>query len=159
MPLTMVMVLAVGLDFSLLRTRNQVLQSAGYTVIPALSITEAVERFRDGDFDLVILCHSVPTQERGRFTRLIRASGSRTPIVSISERSSQCDAFADATLEDYPSKFLRGIEEVLEKVVKTTATLPPALKAKPSDKHEHMAILEPKLSISNGSYAAGVESL
>jgi CheY-like chemotaxis protein len=155
MPLTMVMVLAVGLDFSLLRARNQVLQSAGYTVIPALSITEAVERFRDGDFDLVILCHSVPTKDRGRFTCLIRASGSRTPIVSISEQSPQCDAFADATLEDCPSKFLRGIEEVLAKVVKK----PAALKAKPSERQEHMAMLEQKLPISNGGYAANVESL
>jgi len=55
------------------------------------------------------------------------------------------------TLEDCPSKFLRGIEEVLTKVVKK----PAAFKAKPSDKQEHIAMLEQKLSISNGGYAAG----
>jgi CheY-like chemotaxis protein len=155
MPLTMVMVLAVGSDFSLLKTRNQVLQSVGYTVIAALSITEAVERFRDGDFDLVILCHSVPTEERGRFTRLIRAFGSRTPVVSISKRASQCDDFADATLEDCPNRFLRGIEEVLANVVRQ----PAALKVNPSDKREHRGMLEQKLFISNGGYVAAVESL
>jgi CheY-like chemotaxis protein len=78
------LVLAIGRDAVLLETRSQVLQAAGYTVIPERSLKKAVARFRDGDFDLVLLCHSIPTQDRERLTRLLREHTSRTPIVSVS---------------------------------------------------------------------------
>jgi DNA-binding response OmpR family regulator len=64
MPLTLV--LSVGPNASLLETRNIVLRSAGYLVESASSMNEAVHRFLAGDFDLVILCHSVPIRERAR---------------------------------------------------------------------------------------------
>jgi hypothetical protein len=75
----------------------------------------AVDRFQSRDFDLVLLCHSVPRKDRGRLTGLIRASGSHTPIVSIAGNLSECDTFATATLEDGPSNFLAGIKDVLER--------------------------------------------
>jgi DNA-binding response OmpR family regulator len=111
MPLTLV--LSVGLDVSLLETRNMMLQSAGYTVESALSVRAAAHRFLAGDFDLVMLCHSILAKERDRITCLIRATGSRTPVVFISGVAGQCDAFATATLEDGPDKFVLGVSEVL----------------------------------------------
>jgi CheY-like chemotaxis protein len=117
MPQTIV--LAVGRDPSLLKTRNLVLQSAGYMVESASSVKEAVDRFQSGDFDLVLLCHSVPRKDRDRLTSLIRTSGSLTPIVSIAGNLGECDAFATATLEDGPSNFLARIRDVLVKAEKT----------------------------------------
>jgi CheY-like chemotaxis protein len=111
MPLTLV--LSVGLDPVLLATRNQVLKSAGYIVVSAASVAEAVDRFRSGDFDLLVLCHSIPAIERGRLTCLIRASGSRIPVVAVSARQYQWDDFADVTLDHDPQEFLRGVEAVL----------------------------------------------
>lgn len=113
-------ILAVGSDAALLRARTSVLQSAGYLVQSTTSIKEAVECFRNGDFDLVILCHSIPTKDRERLTCLLRASGSGIPVVSVSGKISECDAFANVTLEDGPNKFLIGISDVLLK----TAGLP-----------------------------------
>jgi hypothetical protein len=121
MPLTLV--LSVGLDASLLETRNIVLHSAGFLVESASSLNEAAHRFLAGDFDLVILCHSVPTRERERLTCLIRASGSRTPIVSISGNLRQCDAFATATIEDGPN-LLIGIRAVINKAEGAWTVLP-----------------------------------
>jgi len=121
MPLTIV--LSVGFDLSLLRARGLVLESAGYLVESASSVKEAVDRFQSGDFDLVLLCHSVPRKDRDRVTSLIRASGSRTPIVSISGNLSQCDAFATATIEDGPN-FLIGIRAVLNKAAGAWTVLP-----------------------------------
>jgi CheY-like chemotaxis protein len=117
MPQTIV--LAVGTDPSLLKTRSLVLQSAGYMVESASSVKEAVDRFQSGDFDLVLQCHSVPRKDRDRLTSLIRASGSLTPIVSIAGNLGECDAFATATLEDGPSNFLARIRDVLVKAEKT----------------------------------------
>ena len=74
-----------------------------------------------GDFDLVLLCHSVPTAERERLTRLIREPGSSTPIVSIAGGPGECDAFANATFEDGPNKFVAGIRDALVRAARTPA--------------------------------------
>jgi CheY-like chemotaxis protein len=117
MPLTIV--LCVGFDLSLLRARGLVLESAGYLVESVSTFKGAADRFQSGDFDLVLLCHSVPRKDRDRLTSLIRSSGSRTPIVSIAGNLGECDAFATATLEDGPNNFLAGIKDVLVKAEKT----------------------------------------
>ena len=107
------LVLSVGMDTDLLATRNHVLQSAGYTVVSAYSIKEAVDRFRVGDFDLVLLCQSILTDERDRLSLWIRASGSRTPVVSVSGKLYERDRFANATVANDPAALLRGIRGVL----------------------------------------------
>jgi len=114
-------VLAVGFEPSLMTARMLVLQSAGYVIVRGSSLKETVDHLHSGDFDLVLLCHSVPATDRERLTSLIRASGSRIPIVSIAGRLGECDAFANATLEDGPNKFLAGIREVIIKALKTPA--------------------------------------
>jgi CheY-like chemotaxis protein len=117
--MSLTIVLSVGFDPSLLMTRGLVLESAGYLVESASTLKGAADRFQSGDFDLVLLCHSVPRKDRDRLTSLIRSSGSRTPIVSIAGNLGECDAFATATLEDGPNNFLAGIKDVLIKAEKT----------------------------------------
>ena len=112
-------VLAIGLDPSLMTIRDLVLQSAGYAVVEASSLEEAVDHFQSGDFDLVLLCHSVPAADREHLASLIRASGSRIPIVSIAGSLGECDAFANSTLEDGPNAFVAGIRDALSKPKKT----------------------------------------
>jgi CheY-like chemotaxis protein len=102
-----------------LRARGLVLESAGYLVESASTLKGAADRFQSGDFDLVLLCHSVPRKDRDRLTSLIRSSRSRTPIISIAGNLGECDAFATATLEDGPNNFLAGIKDVLVKAEKT----------------------------------------
>jgi|ERR1700733_6212193 CheY-like chemotaxis protein len=114
-------VLAVGFEPSLMTARMLVLQSAGHVVVRASSLKETIHHLQSGDFDLVLLCHSVPATDRARLTSLIRASGSRIPIVSIAGSLGECDASANATLEDGPNKFLAGIKEVRIKALKTPA--------------------------------------
>jgi hypothetical protein len=50
-------ILAIGFDLSLMTTRDLVLQSAGYAVVEASSLKEAVDHFKSGDLDMVLLCH------------------------------------------------------------------------------------------------------
>ena len=106
-------VLAVGLDSRLLDTRKMLLQSAGYIVATALSIKEAFHLYVNRDFDLVMLCHTLLEQDRDGLICMIRASGSRTPVITISTLAGQRDFFADATLETDPPKFLNGIRALL----------------------------------------------
>ena len=58
MPYTVV--LMVGQDRVLTETRSQVLRIAGYTVVPAFTLRQAMDEFVSGDFDLVLICHSIP---------------------------------------------------------------------------------------------------
>lgn len=113
--MALTLVLSVGLDPEILGTRNIVLRSAGYTVIQAVSLKAAVDCFQALDFDVVLLCQSIPTQEKDRLTSWIRASGSRIPVVSVSEKLGQFDAFADATVASDPKVLLMGIREALAK--------------------------------------------
>ena len=54
-------VLAVGFDSSLMRTRSLVLQSAGHRRVSIIA-QGGVARFQTGDFDLILLCHSIPLE-------------------------------------------------------------------------------------------------
>jgi DNA-binding NarL/FixJ family response regulator len=113
-------ILALGLD-SLVAGQRSVWQSAGYFVTPIKTINEAIAHLREGDFDLVLLGHSIPTDSKERFTFLIRASGSRTPVVSVSDSSTKCDCFADATIRNDPASLLNDIREFLAGRARTPA--------------------------------------
>ena len=119
MPLTVV--LAVGLDSSLLTNQTSVWQSAGYVVTSAGSIKEAINHFRNGDFDLVLLGRLIPADSRERLTFLIRASGSRIPVICVADSSGDGDAFADATIGSEPVRLLEDIGEIMAKQAKPPA--------------------------------------
>ena len=106
-------VLSVGLDPDLLKTRNLVLHSAGYTVVSACSIKEAAHRFQAGDFDLVLLCQSLPPKDRDGLTWWMRASRPGIPVVTIAGNLCSGDVVAGVTVGSEPSALLWGIRELL----------------------------------------------
>lgn len=122
--MALTLVLSVGLDAELLSTRNFVLQSAGYFVVPAYSLKEAVNYFQGGDFDLVLLCQSIPTKEKDRLTCWIRTSGSRIPVVSVSGKLNEDDHFAGITVGGNPEALLMDIREVLINAASPAVRMP-----------------------------------
>jgi DNA-binding NarL/FixJ family response regulator len=77
-------------------------------------LKEAVDRFGSYDFDLVILCRSIPARDRERLTCLIRASGSSVPVIAVAEAENQRDVFPNATLDEVDeSSFLRRVQEIV----------------------------------------------
>jgi CheY-like chemotaxis protein len=114
MPLSLILVISP--DWMLLQSRCSILQRVGYVVGSAPSMNEAIRQFREGDFDLVILCHTFPAGERDRFTRTIRASGSLVPIVYLTCLADPAyDGLADLTVECSPDKLLSGVKQALMK--------------------------------------------
>lgn len=112
------LILSVGHEPMLLDTRSLILRAAGYLVESALSIKQAINHLRTGDFDVVVVCHSIPSQERDRLVCLVRASGSTIPVISVVRMSASdhhSEGFADATVESDPKKLLLGIQEALYK--------------------------------------------
>jgi DNA-binding response OmpR family regulator len=106
-------VLAIGVDSSLLEIQSSAWKSSGYIVTFAWSIKDAITHFRYGDFDLVLLGESLPAESRERLTFLIRASGSQVPVACIADTSSDCDRFADATFRVDPTHIFEEIEELI----------------------------------------------
>jgi hypothetical protein len=82
----------------LLDTQND-LAVSGLFVATAESIGEAFHLFRSGDFDLVVLCHTIPEKDRDGLTCMIRASGSLIPRRRHCKQTGQDDFFANATLD------------------------------------------------------------
>jgi len=111
--MSLTVVLAVGLDSWLLSTHRTVWRSEGYIVVPATSIPEAIDQFRAGDFDLVLLGDSISLENKEKLTSMIRGSGAQTPVVSVASSSDASDSFADATLKNDASALLTGMAEVL----------------------------------------------
>lgn len=118
-------VLAVGVDSSVLASQTPVWQSAECQIISAWSIRDAIVQFRDGDFDLILLYHSIPVESRERLTFLIRASGSRTPVVCVTDSPGGHDSFADATIRNDPNDLLKAIGELMAKRANTQAAVQP----------------------------------
>ena len=111
MPLTII--LAVGVDSSFLASQRSSWESAGCYVTSAGSISEAIVQFRDGDFDLIILGHSIPIESCERMTFLIRISGSRIPVVCVTDSSGGHNSFADATIQIDGDDLLLVVQELL----------------------------------------------
>jgi len=107
------LILAVGRDPMVLSTRCSILKSVGYIVRSTSSAAEAVDLFRSADFDLMLLCHSVPIADRNQIIRAIRSTGSRVPIYTVSSASGDFMADrADGILPSTPQDLLKGISAV-----------------------------------------------
>jgi len=105
-------------------THRSVWKSAGFFVIGAATVQEAIRHFQAGDFDLVLLGDSLPFDKKERLTYLIRVSGSQVPIVSIGDPTIDPDSYADATLHRDPNALLTGIRAIVAERARTRR--PPA---------------------------------
>jgi DNA-binding response OmpR family regulator len=120
MPLTLV--LSVGQDFALLETRNAILRARGYIVESEPSVKQAISRFRAGDYDLVLVCHSIPSRDRDHLANSIRASGSLIPIILISRNPGRDTGFANASIGCELRKLFDGISHLLDEGTNAFAT-------------------------------------
>ena len=75
---------------------------------------QAISRFRAGDYDLVLLCHSIASQDRDHLACSIRAFGSRIPITLISRSPGRDTGFANASIGCEPRNFLDGVRHLLD---------------------------------------------
>jgi len=121
--MSLAVVLAVGVNSSLLTNQRLGLQSAGCYLIPARSIRDALTQLKEGEFDLIVMGCSLSPESRERLTFLIRSSGSRIPVICMTE--SGHDSFADATIRNEPDHLLQVIGELLANRIKTSAVAQP----------------------------------
>jgi len=116
-----VVVLAVGLDESFLESQLSECEPISFCIRSVGSIRDAIVHLREGDFDLVLLGRSIPSDSKERLTFLIRASGSRVPVVCLVDSSCGSDNFGDPAINDESIKILDEIKEMVANRAKTGA--------------------------------------
>jgi DNA-binding response OmpR family regulator len=75
-------ILSISYDSSLLFTRQAMLELAGYEVISAEGFADAIEHC-PGDFDLIILGHSIPQKDKRAIVAELHKRGCDAPLLSL----------------------------------------------------------------------------
>lgn len=105
-------VLSVGSDRMLLKVRDDVLRAAGYIVREYLpSQFTSVEN----DFDVAVLCHSIPADEQRRIIRYIRSHKPTAPILLVRSDGETSDVDATVHGLDGPQALLDCVGHLLQK--------------------------------------------
>ena len=105
-------ILSVSYDVSLLATRKMLLEQKGYAVENAFGFSKALASCHAGGFDLFILGHSIPHDDKLALIESFRAH-CPAPILSLERHGEHfvpCDYHASP---DDPGKFLEIIENIL----------------------------------------------
>jgi DNA-binding NtrC family response regulator len=105
-------ILSVSYDMSLLATRKMLLEQKGYAVENGYGFSKALALCSAGGFDLFILGHSIPYDDKLALIESFRAH-CPAPILSLERHGEHfvpCDYHASP---DDPGKFLETIENVL----------------------------------------------
>ena len=111
MPVTVV--LAVGLDPWMLSMQTSAWKSHGYVVISVATAREAIDHFKSGDFDLVLLGNSIASEKKEQLTGLIRTFSKRTPILSVTEGTVERESQADVPLPGDSNSLFAGLKDFL----------------------------------------------
>ena len=93
------------------------LESEGYRVVPARDGAEALRRYEEGGFDLLLLDVMMPGRSGYDVCRGIRARDARTPILLVTAKGEEIDKVVGLELgaDDYITKPF-GVRELLARV-------------------------------------------
>jgi hypothetical protein len=77
-------ILSLGYDDVLMTVRTILLRQAGYDVFEIWSVDEAIKQIRLGRYDLVVMCHTVPADQRDTLIAAIHSLALNTPFLCLS---------------------------------------------------------------------------
>jgi CheY-like chemotaxis protein len=75
-------ILSVSYDATLLRTRQLLLESRGYVVTSAEGYVEAISKCSSGNYDLLIIGHSIPHADKKAIVTEAKQHGS-LPVLAL----------------------------------------------------------------------------
>lgn len=105
-------ILSAGRDELLLSTRTAVLQSQGYNVVQAVTFREIVEYLLAESIDLVVLCHSIPLEERGKVVCLVQNQARFTPVLTVSAFEGQSEPPGTVRVRNRPQDILDAVAKM-----------------------------------------------
>jgi DNA-binding NtrC family response regulator len=101
-------ILSAGRDYDLLRLRNEVLKTRDYTVVAATTTAEVISKFHEGDFDIVLLCHTIPLEDQKAISDAVHVRNPSTPVLAVSH-SGETSPYSDLLVENNPEAILRSV--------------------------------------------------
>src|SRR5919204_64924 len=107
-------ILSISYDESLLRTREWLLRASGFNVTSALGFTEAAAHCRNSGFDLVIIGHSIPRNDRAALIEQVKAHN-HGRILSLRRQGEEPIAGVDHSVEssEGPDVLLAAVKAAL----------------------------------------------
>ena len=115
-------ILSIGKDCDLLSTRNLVLRKAGYAVAGTTDLPRALQLLRRVWFDMVILCHAIPKDQREQAVWEIKRVQPRTNVVALRSGVETVEAQVDGLVDSFnPENLLECIAEILKQPQRAAA--------------------------------------
>jgi DNA-binding response OmpR family regulator len=87
-------VLSVSYNEPLMRTRELLLRREGYSVTSALGFTNSLKHCKQGNFDLFILGHSIPDEDKRELIKVFRVHCS-APVLALRRHGENAPDGAD----------------------------------------------------------------
>jgi DNA-binding response OmpR family regulator len=108
-------ILSVSYDDLLLRMRQMILENEGYTVVSAHGLENSLAQCKKGGFDLFILGHSIPDQDKRKLVETFRRE-CQAPIISLTRGASEqrVDG-ANYHIDPDPEPLLKLVAEIIRK--------------------------------------------
>jgi DNA-binding response OmpR family regulator len=108
-------ILSVSYDATLLQTRELLLMSKGHEVISALGFHRGAEACQPGGFDLFILGHSIPQEDKLDLIRCFREKNPGAPVIALTHPSESPLKEVDRYLDPGdPAELLRTLAFVID---------------------------------------------
>jgi CheY-like chemotaxis protein len=105
-------ILSISYDKALLHTRELMLSREGFEMVSAVGFSAAVEACKKEQFDLVIMGHSIPTQDKTAIIAQLRAICD-TPILALRRPNEEPLKSAEYNLDPGdPQSFLAYVKEI-----------------------------------------------
>ena len=97
-----------------MKTRQYIFELAGFDVVSAFGFTDAMAQCRDGKFDVVVLGHTLPPQDKSALVGALRKKCG-CPIVSIRRPGQSKHPDADYSVDsgEGPEAMLAAVREAL----------------------------------------------
>ena len=108
-------ILSVSYDEHLLATRGALLEREGHQVISALGFTQCAARCDEGNFDLFILGHSIPEDDKRELMRMFRANCA-APVLALRRQGEDPPTGADNVVFSFnPAELLKTVAQILSR--------------------------------------------
>jgi DNA-binding response OmpR family regulator len=105
-------ILSISYDKALLHTRAMMLSREGFEVESAVGFSAAIQACKKGTFDLVIMGHSIPPEDKSAIIKQLRAVCS-TPILALRRPNEAPIKAAEYNIDSGdPRRFLSYIKEI-----------------------------------------------
>jgi DNA-binding response OmpR family regulator len=106
----MARILSISYDQTLLLTRDLLLKGDGHDVVSGLGFHQGSELCRGGGFEVFILGHSIPSDDKLDLIQCFRENNPGAPVIALTRQDESRLKEVDLYLNPYePAELLRGL--------------------------------------------------